>query len=139
MNHQTRAPAVRGVDLGDLAHHLEPGIKAEAVTAEPRRGKNAGNAGAEKRIDRFPRQRARLLGRGGAVAEARGQFSHARQHSLMGITRWCLAVARHVSRLRLVALMPLISTGKSFRRSFIPKHILIDKSKAAHTQFFCKV
>ena len=95
MNHQAGAPAVRRVGLGDLAHHLEPGVEAEAVTAEPRRDKNAGNAGAEKSIDRFPRQRARFLRRGGAVAKAGSQFAHTRQYCLVGITRWCLAVVHH--------------------------------------------
>ena len=51
MNHQARAPGVRGVGFADFAHDLEPGVEVEPVAAEPRRDKNAGDAGGEQRVD----------------------------------------------------------------------------------------
>ena len=137
MNHQTGAPAVRGVGFGDLAHDLEPGVEAEAVAAKSRRDQNSGNAGAKERVDRFPRQRARRLSRRGAVAKARGQFAHARHHRLVGVAGWRLAARCHQSPGLSFIRQLQLGSRKSFRRRFLPKHILTDKSKVAHTQFFC--
>ena len=72
MNHQAGAPAMRSIGLADFAHHLEPGVEAQSIAPEPLRNENACNAGGQQRIDASARQRARFLGRGGAVPDRSG-------------------------------------------------------------------
>ena len=44
---------MRCVCLADFAHHFEPSLEAKAITSEPRRDENAGDASGEQRVNRF--------------------------------------------------------------------------------------
>jgi hypothetical protein len=61
MDHQAGAPSVRCVCLADFAHHFEPSLEAKAITSEPRRDENAGDASGEQRVNRFTRHCPRLF------------------------------------------------------------------------------
>ena len=78
MDHQASAPSARCVCLADFAHHFEPSVEVKAITSEPLRYENAGDAGGEQRVNSFTRYCPRLFRRGSAIPDARSPLIRAR-------------------------------------------------------------
>jgi hypothetical protein len=99
MDHQAGAPSMRCVCLADFAHHFEPSLEAKAITSEPRRDENAGDASGEQRVNRFTRHCPRLFRCRGAIPDARCQSADPGKDLLMRLHRAFSTLARHYPRL----------------------------------------
>jgi hypothetical protein len=95
MDHQAGAPSVRCVCLADFAHHFEPSLEAKAITSEPRRDENAGDASGEQRVNRFTRHYPRLFRCRGAIPDARCQSADPGKDLVMRLDRLTPTLARH--------------------------------------------
>jgi hypothetical protein len=86
---------MRCVCLADFAHHFEPSLEAKAITSEPRRDENAGDASGEQRVNRFTRHCPRLFRCRGAIPDARCQSADPGKDLVMRLDRLTPTLARH--------------------------------------------
>ena len=138
MDHQASAPSVRCVRLADFAHHFEPSVEAKAITPEPRRDENAGDARGEQRVNRFTRYCPRLFRCGGTVSDAHCQPAYLGKDLLMRLDRVTPTLARHYAP----AFIPSIihprphNTEATLQQRYCPRRLIIPRLRRSAGPIF---